>query len=141
MNSHQDQVLRNSHGKQISNVALMLISGLLLSVTMHAAHAQTDLTNQPAATKQTPASAAAGQAATKHGPRGRAGRTFTPGWSLMTAEERQAHREHMEKITSYDECKSYLQQHHEKMAERAKEKGGKTLASPWRDACGAWKKK
>ena len=59
----------------------------------------------------------------------------------MSPEERKEHEEHMGNMKSEEECKSYLAQHHEKMAERAKEKGGKVLAKPWRDACGAFKKK
>ncbi len=77
----------------------------------------------------------------KQAPTGRAGRYFTPGWSLMSPEERKEHQEHMDNMKSEQECKSYLEQHHDKMAARAKEKDGKMLAKPWRDACGAFKKK
>lgn len=63
------------------------------------------------------------------------GADFTPGWSMMTRTERNAHRDHMRAMTTYEECKTYMDQHHEQMATRAKEKGGKALAQPRRDAC------
>lgn len=65
----------------------------------------------------------------------KAGASYTPGWSLMSREERKEHRERMRAIKSHEECESYLAQHHEKMAARAKEKGGKPLAQARRDAC------
>lgn len=117
----------------------------LLALSACLAHAQT---TPRSATTATPQAQAASSAASspergfkKHTPTGRAGRYFTPGWSLMSAEERKEHEEHMSNIKSEEECKSYLAQHHEKMAERAKEKDGKILGKPWRDACGAFKKK
>ncbi len=47
----------------------------------------------------------------------------TPGWSLMTADEQNAHREKMTSMKTYDECKAYLAEHHKDMQERAKAKG------------------
>lgn len=67
------------------------------------------------------------------------GTNFTPGWSMMTLAERNAHRDHMRAMTTYEECKTYMDQHHEQMATRAKEKGGKALAQPRRDACAGLK--
>lgn len=67
------------------------------------------------------------------------GADFTPGWSMMTRTERNAHRDHMRAMTTYEECKTYMDQHHEQMATRAKEKGGKALAQPRRDACAGLK--
>lgn len=117
------------------------------AMTMSFAHAQiTPGATSTAAPQAQTASSAASSPATeralkKHESTGRAGRYFTPGWSLMSAEERKEHQEHMSSITSEEECKSYLAQHHEKMAARAKEKDGKILSKPWRDACGSLKKK
>lgn len=65
----------------------------------------------------------------------KAGSRYTPGWSLMSLEERKEHRERVRFIKSYAECESYLAQQHDKMAARAREKGGKPLAQPRRDAC------
>lgn len=69
------------------------------------------------------------------GPGARWGSDYTHGWSLMTPAERTEHQERMRALKSYDECKSYMEQHREQMAARAKEKGGKLLATPRRDAC------
>ncbi len=47
----------------------------------------------------------------------------TPGWSLMTPDEQKAHREKMASMKTYEECKAYLDQHHQLMQDRAKAKG------------------
>lgn len=70
---------------------------------------------------------------------GRWGSGYTPGWALMTPQERDAHREQMRTMHSYDDCKAYHAQHHEQMAARAKERGQPPLAQPRRDACRALK--
>jgi hypothetical protein len=46
----------------------------------------------------------------------------------------------MRSMTNHDECKAYQTQHHEQMAARAKERGGKPLAEPRRDACAGLKR-
>ena len=69
------------------------------------------------------------------GPSAQWGTDFTPGWSMMTRAERNEHRERMRSMKTYEECKTYIDQHHEQMAARAKEKGGKPLPQPRRDAC------
>ncbi len=58
----------------------------------------------------------------------------TPGWSLMTPEERTAHRDKMLAAKSYEECQAVQEEHHRQMAARAKEQG-KTLPGPRRNAC------
>jgi hypothetical protein len=58
----------------------------------------------------------------------------TPGWALMTQEERASHREKMMSMKSVDECKAYMDEHHALMEERAKEKG-KNLPGPRNNAC------
>lgn len=68
------------------------------------------------------------------------GSEFTPGWALMTEQERSEHRERMRSMKNYEECKAYQAQHHEQMAARAKERGGKVLPQPRRDACSGLKK-
>jgi hypothetical protein len=64
----------------------------------------------------------------------------TPGWAMMTQQERLEHRNTMLGMKSYDECKAYQEKHHAQMAERAKERGAKPLAQPRHDAC-AWLKR
>lgn len=68
------------------------------------------------------------------------GADYTPGWALMTEQERNEHRDRMRSMKTYEECKTYQEQHHEQMAARAKERGGKALAQPRRDACSNLKK-
>jgi hypothetical protein len=72
------------------------------------------------------------------GPAARWGSDFTPGWSLMTQEERTEHRNRMQSMKTYEDCKSYMDQHREQMAGRAKEKG-KALPNPRREACAGLK--
>jgi hypothetical protein len=47
----------------------------------------------------------------------------TWGWQLMTPEERIEHQNKMRSFKTYDECKSYQEEHHKQMEARAKEKG------------------
>lgn len=58
----------------------------------------------------------------------------TRGWSLMTPEERNAHREKMMSFKTYDECKAYQDEQHALMEARAREKG-KTLPASRANAC------
>ena len=58
----------------------------------------------------------------------------TPGWTLMTQQERQAHREKMWSFKTFEECKAYQAEHHAQMEARAKEKGS-TLPAPRANAC------
>jgi hypothetical protein len=75
------------------------------------------------------------------GPHARWGKDFTPGWPMMTPEERQAHRERLASFKTYDDCKAYVKQHHDEMAARAKERGRPVPAAPRRDACAPLKAK
>ncbi|TAL27625.1 MAG: hypothetical protein EPO01_00280 [Aquabacterium sp.] len=70
-----------------------------------------------------------------HGPRARWGRADTPGWRMMSDDERQAHRDRMAGLRDYDECKAYAQQHMLEMRERAKQRGLTMPAQPRHDAC------
>ena len=58
----------------------------------------------------------------------------TPGWSLMSAEERAAHRDKMWSFKTFEECKAYQAEHHTAMEAKAKEQG-KTLPAPRANAC------
>lgn len=66
---------------------------------------------------------------------GRWGSQYTPGWSMMTPQERTEHQEKMRSMTNRDECRAYMEQHHQQMMERAKEKGLNVPARPRRDGC------
>ncbi|MFZ4625454.1 MAG: hypothetical protein ACOYNF_14620 [Rhodoferax sp.] len=58
----------------------------------------------------------------------------TPGWTLMTAEERAAIQTKMRAVKTYDECKLVQTEHHAAMEARAKEKGV-TLNTPRQNGC------
>jgi hypothetical protein len=44
-------------------------------------------------------------------------------WQLMTPAERTEHQNKMRSFKTYDECKTYQEEHHKQMEARAKEKG------------------
>lgn len=69
------------------------------------------------------------------GPGARWGRDYTPGWPLMTPAERQQHQDKLRTLKTHEECRAYIDQHHEQMAVRAKDKGQALPARPRRDAC------
>ena len=58
----------------------------------------------------------------------------TPGWTLMTAEERTANQSRMRAVKTYEECKQVQDEQHKVMEARAKEKGV-TLAAPRQNGC------
>lgn len=62
-----------------------------------------------------------------------------PGRSMMSADERAAHRQQMAGFKTYEECKAYMDKHHDDMAARAKERGITMPAAPRRDACAGLK--
>jgi hypothetical protein len=63
------------------------------------------------------------------------GPEVTPGWSMMTEQERAEHRQRMQSTNSYDECEGYMQQHRQEMDERARERGGRVMPPPRQDGC------
>lgn len=63
------------------------------------------------------------------------GRNTTPGWGMMSAAERDEHRRQMGSFTTYEACKTYVDQHRTQMAERAKERGMAMPAAHRRDPC------
>jgi hypothetical protein len=129
----------------MKNLRTMVLASLMM-VSMGAAMAQPGSGKGPGAGTGPmgagPAASAPGMGMGMGGGRGAArwGSDFTPGWTLMSQQERNEHRNRMRSTKSYEECKAYLEQHHEQMAARAKERGGKALAQARRDACGALKK-
>ena len=60
--------------------------------------------------------------------------TNTPGWALMTSEERTANQTRMHAVKTFEECKALQEAQHQAMQERAKEKGV-TLMVPRQNAC------
>ena len=72
------------------------------------------------------------------GARGGRGMQFnqgnTPGWSLMTPEERAANQARMREVKTYDECKLAQAEHRSLMETRAKEKGI-SLPVPRQNGC------
>jgi hypothetical protein len=67
-------------------------------------------------------------------------KTNTPGWTLMTAEERTANQAKMRAVKTYEECKTMQAEQHAAMEARAKEKGV-TLNAPRQNACDRMKAK
>jgi hypothetical protein len=63
------------------------------------------------------------------GPQMRFNQDNVPGWTLMTVDDRNAHRDALGKLKTYEECKTYMAQFREKMEARAREQG-KTLRGP-----------
>jgi hypothetical protein len=58
----------------------------------------------------------------------------TTGWALMTPEEHTVHQKKMRDVTTYDECKTLLEENHKIVEARAKEKGVK-LPTPRQNGC------
>ena len=129
----------------MKNLRTMVLASLM-AVSMGAAMAQPGSGKGPGAGTGPmgagPAASAPGMGMGPSGGQGAAryGSDYTPGWTLMSEQERNEHRDRMRSMKTYEECKSYQDQHHEQMAARAKERGGKALAQPRRDACGSLKK-
>ena len=65
----------------------------------------------------------------------RSGPGYTMGWSLMTPQERQAHRAKMMSFTNAKDCRAYVAEHHRLMAERAKQRGMAIPSTPMHDPC------
>lgn len=64
----------------------------------------------------------------------------TPGWQLMTQEERTEMQGKMRTVKTYDECKQLQTEHRALMEARAKEKGV-TLREPRQNGCDRMKAK
>jgi hypothetical protein len=64
----------------------------------------------------------------------RASPSNTRGWQLMTPEERIEHQSRVRGFTDYGACEAYRTQHHELVAERARQRG-LTLPTDARDFC------
>lgn len=78
--------------------------------------------------------------AMRRGMHGRWNDRSSPGWSMMSAQERQEHQARLSSFKSYDECKAYLDQHHQDMMARAASQNRPMPAHPPYDACSRLKK-
>lgn len=67
-------------------------------------------------------------------------RNNTPGWAMMTRQERDEHHRTMMGMKDHGACSTYMQEHHAKMVDRAKERGRAMPATPPQDGC-AWLKR
>ncbi|MFN6960860.1 MAG: hypothetical protein ACK4N6_01335 [Rhodocyclaceae bacterium] len=63
---------------------------------------------------------------------------YTPGWALMTPQERTDWAIKMREVKTYDECKAIQEEHHKAMEARAAEKGVK-LIPPRMNGCDVMK--
>ena len=59
----------------------------------------------------------------------------SPGWALMTPQERAEHRARLSGFTNVEDCTAYLAEHHALMLERARAKGVTLPATPRQDFC------
>ena len=81
-----------------------------------------------------PASApASGASAPQGSPR--YGNGVTPGWPMMTAEERAALAAAMGQMKSQGECVAYMDKHYKQMTERATQRGMPLQGNARRDLC------
>ncbi|MBL0944060.1 MAG: hypothetical protein IBJ04_07025 [Hydrogenophaga sp.] len=64
----------------------------------------------------------------------RSGPRYTPGWSMMSEQERAQHRAQMHAARSPEECERILREHRRLMEQRAAERG-KPMGHPPRAAC------
>lgn len=94
-----------------------------------------------------PGPARAGASAPTSGPAGarggmgpRMGRDFTPGWSMMTPQERDEHHKRLSEAKTAEECRAVMDEHRKLMTERAKERGMGTMRGARRDACAGFKR-
>ncbi len=82
-----------------------------------------------------PAASASAASAPRIGPGMPMNRDNTPGWSMMTPQERDAHQRKMMAMTDATQCRTYMSEHHAQMAARAKQLGQPMPAQLRHDAC------
>lgn len=107
----------------IAALTLALVSGMAFSQASAPAGKAGDAPSKPAASAPAPQP---GIGPGGRGPRGgmmRFDEKNTPGWSLMTTQERDAHRDKMHTFKTVDECRAYHDDHVKLMDARAKEQG------------------
>ena len=65
---------------------------------------------------------------------------MSPGWSMMTPEERNAHHDKMRNFKDAAECEAYMNEHHKLMQERAQQRNQRMLWNGPRPYCEYLKK-
>ncbi len=65
----------------------------------------------------------------------RVGGDQTPGWNMMTTQERQQFQRDMQSAKTADQCRQVMDKHRQLMADRAKERGVPAPTEPRRDTC------
>lgn len=121
--------------------AALWLSALSLSVFCDTAFSQTSAPAEPSSSAASTVRPGAGPGAP--GPRGnmmRFNRNNTPGWSLMTPDERTAHRDKMLSFKTVAECENYREAHRKLMEQRAREQG-KPFAPGRGDPCRAMQRR
>lgn len=112
------------------------------AVALGAAVAVSAVSAQPA-TPQGPRAAASAASGPGYGPGygpgrgmmgGRWGSRYTPGWSMMTPQERDEHHRIMSQVRTQDDCRKAIDEHRALMEKRAGERGF-TMRGPRADAC------
>ncbi len=112
--------------------ALVSAFAVVCMSSVFAADAPAPSTDKAAADAAAPAPRAAKRA--------RANWYNTPGWKLMTAQERADYRAKMKGMKTPEECQAFVDQHQADMVERAKAKGSEVIPER-NDACNWLKKK
>jgi hypothetical protein len=68
------------------------------------------------------------------------GRDFTPGWAMMSAQERDEHHKRLQEARTPEECRAVMDEHRKLMEQRAKDRGMAGMRGPRRDACAGVKR-
>jgi hypothetical protein len=120
----------------ITALSLALLSGAAFSQAPAPAGKSNEAMPKPAASapEQQPGMGMGPGGGGRHGPMMRFNQKNTPGWSLMTEQERTAHRNKMHEMKTVAECNDYHGQHIKQMELRAKEQG-KTFKPSRRGPC------
>lgn len=116
----------------------LLFAAFLVLPLVASAQAQPDT---PSAANPRAAASGAGPGSGRDGRgmmHGRWGRSYTPGWSMMTPQEREQHRKRMWEARTPAECRAIRDEHRKLMDERAKERGLGPMRGPRHDACEGW---
>ena len=81
------------------------------------------------------AGASFSQQGTPPGPR--VGRDFTPGWAMMSPQERDDFHQRLRAATTRAECRKLMDEHRKMMDDRARDRR-MTMHRPRHDPCSAW---
>jgi hypothetical protein len=117
-----------------------LFTALCVATLLHAGAASGQQATPPAAAGTASQATRPGPGPGPRGPMGpRFGQDYTPGWSMMTPQERDDHRQRMHSAKTPDDCRKIVDEHRKLMADRAKERGMGSFRGPRRDACAGWR--